>query len=99
MHAFDHECVEIALGGAGVRALFAELTATDPEQFGAGAFVPVVAGPECWLRALPAPHAHWRVCCAPADATFAFGTLLALVREAGGAPFGDADYFAAALAR
>ncbi|MBI5615272.1 MAG: hypothetical protein HY943_03160 [Gammaproteobacteria bacterium] len=98
VHAFDHECVEIALGGAGVRAMFAELTATDLDQFAPGAFVPVLlAGNECWLRALPAPHAHWRVCCAPADATFVFGTLLALVREAGGALFGLDDFFSAHL--
>lgn len=91
--ALDHECAEFALGGAGVPTLFAELVATDLGQFAAQAFVPVLlAGAECWLRALPAPRPHWRIVCAPAEASFVFGTLQALVREAGGEPIGRDDF-------
>ena len=62
VHAFDHECVEVALGGAAIPQLFGELTATDLKQFAPGAFIPLLlAGNECWLRALPGPRAHWRV--------------------------------------
>ena len=87
-----HDMVELALGGACVPAVVAELTALDLTQFCASAWIPTVfAGIDVALyRARRADEL--RVLCAPADGPYLFETLTTLVRERGGAVIGISEY-------
>ena len=87
-----HDMVELALGGACVPAILAELTALDFTQFGANAWIPAVfAGIDVALyRARRADEL--RVLCAPADGPYLFETLTTLMRERGGAVIGINEY-------